>query len=249
MRKIIKLIFFIFTFIFLSSLLYSQNLNFGVAFDNFSTPNLGFFGKISSNISEEIKLNAELDYLGENNYNVVVSTSFSPFDFFRITPGFDILLENNFLYPGFMVESTFSKNQLSEFKLNLILGLNPENLLQPNIITLKSSLYLKNDTATLNMDFRYQQQINKPHFNFDINTLVVGFQENIPFKLGFIINFQFIFNLTKSIPFSLLCDLGMQTDIIKNDSITTIGLKLRPLNPNKKYYLPIFIFISKTVTF
>ena len=105
--KIKKYTFLIILFVFSNIFLFSQTATFGIAYDNFASPTLGIFGNISSNLTENTELEARLKYLNENNYEVLVATNFKPINFLNLTTGFDVFVEDNILYPGFIFQTKF----------------------------------------------------------------------------------------------------------------------------------------------
>ena len=134
-------------FVFSNIFLFSQTATFGIAYDNFASPTLGIFGNISSDLAKNTELEARLKYLNENNYEVLITTNFKPLNFFNLITGFDVILEDNILYPGFVFQTNFITKKSSQYRLGVAVGLNPENVLKPNSFTLKTGLFIKKENA------------------------------------------------------------------------------------------------------
>ena len=248
--KIKKYTFLIILFVLSNIFLFSQTATFGIAYDNFASPTLGIFGNISSNLTENSELEARLKYLNENNYEVLVATNFKPINFLNLTTGFDVFLEDNILYPGFIFQTKFITKKSSQYKLSVVVGLNPEDLLKPDSFTFQSGLFIIKENASMNLDVGYTGKKEENYHKVTIESLFLGFNDIAPFDIGIRFSCQGIFS-----PFSnkrnvnFILDFGIESNIKKNDSITSVGVKTQIFSLDKKNSFPISIFISKTVTF
>ena len=237
-------------FVFSNIFLFSQTATFGIAYDNFSSPTLGIFGNISSDLAKNTELEARLKYLNENNYEVLITTNFKPLNFFNLITGFDVILEDNILYPGFVFQTNFITKKSSQYRLGVAVGLNPENVLKPNSFTLKTGLFIKKENASMNLDISYTGRVQEKYHKIAIESLFLGFNDIAPFDIGIRFGAKGILNpMSEKRNANFILDFGLESNIKKNNSITSVGIKTRVFSLDKKKSFPISIFISKTVTF
>lgn len=243
-------ILFIILLLFSTFFCFSQSAEVGLGYDTYHEGNhFGFFGNINSTITPKIKLNVDLEYKGDNNYNFFLVTDNKIFSFLSLESGFNVSFSDNEFLPGFMVITKLNTKKLFTFKLGTVIFLNPENILKPNNFLFTTGCTLTSNNAVLNIDLDYGLKNQFTKHNFSSKTSVRAFKEGTPIALGLNLSSNFTLDLNAKMKFNVAIEGGASIELIKNKSFTILQFKTIFYELYKEKDFPFMLLLSKKVTF
>ena len=229
---------------------FSQSAEIGLGYDTYHEgTHFGFFGNINSSITPKIKLNVDLDYKGDNNYDFLLLTDNKIFSFFSLESGFNVSFSDKDFFPGFVLIAKINTKKLYTFKLGSVIFLNPENVLKPTEFLFTTGCILTSNHSVLNLDLDYGIKNQFTKHDFSSKTSVRAFNKGTPFAVGLDLRSNCTIDLNAQRKFNIVIEGGALVEFIKNKSSTIIQFKTIFFELYKEKDFPFLLLISKKVTF